>query len=323
MKTTARNPFFQHTLADQVKFVGVGIHSGETVHMTLLPAAADTGIVFERVDAPAGKGLVQALWHRVSDTLLSTTITNEFGVSVSTIEHLMAALAASGVDNCLVQLDNQEVPIMDGSSQVYLDQIDQVGLQRQSEERRAIVITKPVWAFGDGKTAAYMPFPQAWFDMTIRFDAAAIGTQHYSMPMNEAFFRAEIARARTFGFVDQVEALRAKGLARGGSLDNAVVIGEEGVLNKEGLRYRDEFVRHKLLDAVGDLALAGAPIIGRFEGHCSGHQMNNQLLHNLLLDTASWRLTTVREATGNWHRLIQDDTYEELLDLALDHAVSA
>lgn len=323
MNSRTRNPFYQHTLARKVDFVGVGLHTGQSVRMTLLPAAADTGYVFERLDVAKGKRLVPARWDTVSDTRLSTTVSNLAGVSVGTIEHLMSALAAAAVDNCHILLDGPEVPVMDGSARAFLDQIDAVGLQQQDQERRVLVITKPVWAWGENKSAAWFPFPQPWFDLTIDFASPVIGRQNFSMPLNDAFYRAEIARARTFGFSNQVEEMKAQGLARGGSLQNAILVGDDGVVNKDGLRFSDEFVRHKLLDAVGDLALAGTPIMGRFVGSCTGHELNNKLLRNLLQDSRNWRLVTMREATEQWHTMVHDGTYEELLDLAADTAITA
>lgn len=308
------NPFYQHTLADPVHFVGRGLHNGKPVSMTLLPADADSGYVFERLDAEAGQRVVPARWHAVTDTRLSTTVTNGYGVSVSTIEHLMAALAACGVDNARILIDGPEVPIMDGSSKAFVERIQAEGLARQKQERRALVITNPVWSYQQNRYAGFIPCPRPWFDVTIDFESAAIGKQNYSMPLTEDLFSTQIAEARTFGFEDQLATLQMLGLAQGGSLRNAILVSGNEVVNEEGLRYRDEFVRHKLLDAVGDLALSGAPIFGRFVGHCSGHHLNNQLLRMLMQNSRFWTLTTVRDATENWGSMIEDTTYEEMLE---------
>ena len=311
-----RNPFFQHTLTQPVHFVGRGLHSGKPVSMTLLPAVADFGYVFERTDVMQHQAEVAARWHNVTDTRLSTTVSNGFGISVSTIEHLMAALFGSGVDNCRILIDGPEVPIMDGSAKPFIEAIKHAGLVQQMAERRALVISKPIWMYEGEKYAGFWPYPQQWFDMTIDFESKVIGKQNYSMPLNEYFFESNIAEARTFGFEDQLETLKALGLAQGGSLKNAILINNDEVVNEEGLRFDDEFVRHKILDAVGDLALAGAVIFGRFVGHCSGHKLNNKLLRETLQQDQIWHYTTVREATENWCRLIDDNSYEHLLEVA-------
>ncbi|MEE2730173.1 MAG: UDP-3-O-acyl-N-acetylglucosamine deacetylase [Pseudomonadota bacterium] len=314
MKTSTRTPFYQHTLSGPVHFVGRGLHNGKPVSMTLLPADTDTGYVFERLDAEPGQQIVPARWHAVTDTRLSTTVTNGFGVSVSTIEHLMAALSACGVDNCRILLDGPEVPIMDGSAQGFMTRIQAEGLLVQKRERRALVVTNPVWVQERNRYAGFLPCPRPWFDVTIEFESKAIGKQNYSMPLTEEMFDTNIAAARTFGFEDQLATLQVLGLAQGGSLRNAILVDGDRVVNEEGLRYEDEFVRHKLLDAVGDLSLAGVPIYGRFVGHCSGHHLNNRLLRSLMHNAGYWRLTTVREATEQWGCMIDDTTYEEMLE---------
>jgi UDP-3-O-[3-hydroxymyristoyl] N-acetylglucosamine deacetylase len=315
MNFAKRNPFFQHTLSGPIHFVGRGLHNGKAVSMTLVPAVADSGYVFERLDVSVSHSIVPARWHTVTDTRLSTTVSNGVGVTVSTIEHLMAALFVCGVDNCRILIDGPEVPIMDGSAKCFVDQIQAEGLSRQREERRALVVINPIWVYEQNKYAGLLPFPQQWFDMSIEFESPAIGKQNYSMPLDEAFFTANVSAARTFGFEDQLATLRALGLAQGGTLRNAILVNQQGVVNAEGLRFDDEFVRHKMLDAVGDLSLAGAVIFGRFVGHCSGHQLNNRLLRDLMHSKRLWTLTTVREATEQWSRMMDDTTYGELLDI--------
>lgn len=323
MNKSQRNPFYQHTLAGPVHFVGRGLHNGKPVSMTLLPAPTDSGYLFERLDVNRNQSVVPARWHTVTDTRLSTTVANSYGVTVSTIEHLMAALTACGVDNCRILIDGPEVPIMDGSAKAFVERIQVEGLTRQNQERKALVITQPLWTYEQEKYAGFLPFPQQWFDMTIEFESKAIGKQNYSMPLTESFFTAQVAEARTFGFEDQLATLKTLGLALGGTLRNAILVNENGVVNEEGLRFDDEFVRHKLLDAVGDLALAGVPIFGRFVGHCSGHHLNNRLLRSLMQNRRHWTFTTVREATEQWSRLIDDGCYDELLDLVSERSAAS
>jgi UDP-3-O-[3-hydroxymyristoyl] N-acetylglucosamine deacetylase len=218
---------------------------------------------------------------------------NAAGVTVSTIEHLMAALVMLGIDNAVVELDGPEMPIMDGSSQPFVEVLDLAGKRPQGSARRFIEILEPVEVVDGDKRAALMPAPRFEMAFEIRFPTAAIGRQVVDLWMDEATFRREIADCRTFGFLHEVEALRAVGLARGGSLENVVVIEGDRVLNPEGLRRTDEFVRHKALDAIGDLYVLGAPIIGRFEGELAGHAINNQLVRALLARPDAWRVRTL------------------------------
>lgn len=292
--------YFQHTLAHTLTFVGRGLHSGLPVRMMLQPADPDTGIIFIRSDVPLFQADIAARWYNVTDTRLSTTIANRFGVKVSTIEHLMAALYVCGIDNARIVLNGPEVPIMDGSAEPFVRMIQQTGTRQQKAERRAIVIRRQVRVEEHGKSASYQPAPTPWIDMTIDFDNAAIGHQELSVPMDRALLACDVSAARTFGFQEQIDTLRKLGLAKGGSLQNAVLIGDNGVINQEGLRYEDEFVRHKVLDAVGDLALAGVTIVGRFVGMCSGHGLNNQLLRQLLQQEDAWFLTTLSGAEEYW-----------------------
>jgi UDP-3-O-[3-hydroxymyristoyl] N-acetylglucosamine deacetylase len=282
----------QRTLKSSINCRGVGLHSGACVNITLRPATADSGIVFRRVDLP-GKPLIPARWDAVSDTRLNTCIANEDGVSVRTIEHLMAALAGSGIDNAVVDIDGPEVPVMDGSASPFLFLIACAGTIELSVPRRSIRVLKRVEVRDGEKVAALTP---AFNGFSLRFEIdfadPAISRQEVQVHLREGAFKRDIGRARTFGFEHEVEALRAAGLARGGSLDNAVVIGRGSrILNEDGLRYDDEFVRHKVLDAVGDLYLAGAPIIGHFHGVRSGHALNNRLLHALFADESAWTWT--------------------------------
>ena len=279
----------QHTLAGPAVFAGVGLHTGERVRAALLPAPSDTGIVFLRTDVK-GDGRVLAHASHVASTRLSTVLGNASGVTVGTVEHLMAALWALGVDNAVVELDGPEAPIMDGSSAPFVSLIDRVGRRRQEALRQAIEVLQPVEVIDGDRRAALVPASRFEVAVEIKFDSAAVGRQSLDMAVDEAAFRADLADCRTFGFLHEVEALRRAGLAQGGSLDNAVVIDGDVLLNPEGLRRPDEFVRHKAVDAIGDLATLGRPLIGRYEGRYAGHAMNNALALALLARPEAFRL---------------------------------
>jgi UDP-3-O-[3-hydroxymyristoyl] N-acetylglucosamine deacetylase len=285
----------QRTLRQRIACTGTGLHSGVKVKLTLLPAPANHGIVFRRIDVPAAKADVQARWDCVADTRMCTTLANAAGTVVGTVEHLVAALAGYAVDNCLIELDGPEVPIMDGSAEPFAFLIECVGLEEQDEPRHAIEVLRVVKHGDHRHYATLAPASGTNLSFEIDFESAVVARQRLSLNLRNGTFREELARARTFGFAHEVERLRSMGLARGGSLDNAVVIAEDRILNREGLRFPDEFVRHKLLDAVGDLYLAGGPILGRFHGHRAGHALNNQLLRGLFANQANWRWTAIRD----------------------------
>lgn len=285
----------QRTLRQRIACTGTGLHSGAKVKLTLLPAPADHGILFRRLDVPAAKADVPARWDHVADTRMCTTLANAHGTVVGTVEHLVAALAGYGVDNCLVELDGPEVPIMDGSAEPFVFLIECVGVEEQYAPRKAIEILRVVKQGDERHYATLAPASGTSISFEIDFENAVVARQRLSLNLRDGTFRQELARARTFGFAHEVEQLRRMGLARGGSLDNAVVIAEDRILNREGLRFPDEFVRHKLLDAVGDLYLAGGPILGRFHGHRAGHALNNQLLRTLFANQANWRWTTISD----------------------------
>lgn len=286
---------FQHTVRAPALFAGVGVHTGAYTRVNVRPAAADTGIRFVRTDVKDRDNLVPAAGEAVCKTQLGTVIGNDAGVTVSTIEHLMAAFAMLGVDNAVVEVDGPEMPIMDGSSLPFVRILDRAGLRPQEAPRRYIEILDSVEVVDGEKRAALTPADAFEVAFEIRFDTAAIGTQAIDLAMDERAFRDELADCRTFGFLREVEALRAMGLARGGSMENCVVIDGDRVLNPEGLRRPDEFVRHKALDAIGDLYVLGAPILGRFEGVLAGHSLNNALVRALLARPAAWRVVTLAE----------------------------
>jgi UDP-3-O-[3-hydroxymyristoyl] N-acetylglucosamine deacetylase len=286
---------FQHTLQGPAIFAGVGVHTGAYTRVSVRPAPADAGVTFVRTDVTDRDNRVPASGEAVCKTQLGTVIGNADGVTVSTIEHLMAALVMLGIDNAVVELDGPEMPIMDGSAAPFVQIIDRAGRRMQDAPRRYIEILSPIEVVDGDKRASLRPAAAFEVAFEIAFASAAIGRQRIDLRMDEQAFRRELADCRTFGFLHEVEALRAMGLARGGSMENAVVIEGDRILNPEGLRRPDEFVRHKALDAIGDLYVLGAPILGRFEGLLAGHGVNNALVRELLARPDAWRITTFVE----------------------------
>jgi UDP-3-O-[3-hydroxymyristoyl] N-acetylglucosamine deacetylase len=283
----------QRTVKNSIHCRGVGLHSGVKTSLTLLPAPPDTGIVFRRTDAAGAGAEIAANWKNAVDSALCTTLDNGEGVVVSTIEHLMAAFAGAELDNVVVEIDGPEVPIMDGSAAPFVFLIECAGLREQDAPRRAIKILKPITVGDASKSAALLPDHGFSMSFEIDFASRAVNRQDISIVFDSETFKSEIARARTFGFLHDLDRMRAAGLARGGSLDNAVVVSGDIILNEGGLRYTDEFVRHKLLDALGDCYLAGHPLIGHFRGQRSGHSLNRQVLVALFADPEAWCFTTL------------------------------
>lgn len=286
---------YQHTLKQVSTVSGIGVHSGAPATLTIHPAPAGSGIVFVRSDIQDRDNVIPARWDHVADTRLCTVIANKAGATVSTIEHLMSAFAALGVDNARVEIDGPETPIMDGSAQPFINAIDRAGLARQKAPRTVLVIKKTISIKDGDKEAILSPADGQYFGFEIEFDNALIGRQKYLLQLKENSFRGDIAAARTFGFLHEVEMLRKIGLARGGSLDNAIVIDGDTVMNPDGLRFKNEFVRHKILDAVGDIYLAGAQMIGHYNGIKAGHAMNNKVLHALFADPSAYALVTLNQ----------------------------
>ena len=282
----------QGTVAAAVATHGTGVHSGQPVRLVLRPAPVDHGIVFQRTDVAPRRGRVRARWDQVVDTRLCTVIANSEGTRVSTVEHLLAALRACGIDNALVDLDGPEVPILDGSSAQWLALIDSAGVVAQAARRREIMIEQPLRVDDGQRWAMLLPAAAPRFTVDIDFDDPVVGQQHYDLVLDTTRFRNEIAAARTFGFMRDIRALQATGRTLGGSLDNAVVIDDGRVLNPGGLRFPDEFVRHKLLDCIGDLYLAGAPVVGRLVASRPGHALNVQLVRALHANPSAWRWST-------------------------------
>ena len=278
----------QRTLKNEIRATGVGLHTGRKVMLTLRPAPINTGIVFRRVDLePVVE--IEAKAENVGDTTLSTSLVSG-GVRVSTVEHLLSAMAGLGLDNAYVELTADEVPIMDGSAGPFVFLIQSAGIQEQNAPKRFIRILSPVEVRDGDKIARFEPFDGFRLGFTIDFNHPAIPTTQSRAEVSfstENYIR-EVSRARTFGFMRDLEYMRDRNLGLGGSMDNAIVLDDFRVLNEDGLRYADEFVRHKILDAVGDLYLAGRPIIGAFEGYKSGHALNNTLVRALMADTGAW-----------------------------------
>ncbi len=278
----------QHTVSKTATLSGVGLHSGAETTLKIKSAPVHAGLSFIRTDVGDRDNVVPAKWDNVVDTRLCTVVGNADGVTVGTVEHLMAALRACGVDNAVVELDGPEVPIMDGSAEPFVKAVMKAGLKTQAAPRVAIKILKEVTVEDGDKRVTLKPAVGSKFKGKIDFAHPSIGTQTYELEMLNGQFLSEVSTARTFGFLQEVTALRAMGLALGGSMENAIVLDADKVMNEDGLRYADEFARHKVLDAVGDLYLAGAPIIGLYDGFKAGHALNNQILHKLFATPDAW-----------------------------------
>ena len=273
----------QQTIDKPLHIKGIGLHTGLEVSMKLYPAEADYGIQFIRKDLNENN-IIKALWSNVTNTKLSTTISNQIGISVSTIEHLMSALSGLHIDNIKIEIDGPEVPIMDGSSIKFVNLIDTTSIKILNKKRKILKVKKNIKVEKDNTSVELKPNNQFSIDFEIDFPSKLVSQQSCQLQLVNGNYKTDIASARTFGFEKDVDMLRSSGLALGGSLDNAVVVGERKILNSDGLRFKDEFVRHKILDSIGDLYLAGAPIQGYFFGNKSGHHLNNLLLRKLFAD---------------------------------------
>jgi UDP-3-O-[3-hydroxymyristoyl] N-acetylglucosamine deacetylase len=290
----------QRTLKEIVTTVGVGLHSGRKVSLTLRPAAANTGVIYRRTDVnPPVDFPADPL--SVRDTMLCTALVNDEGVRISTVEHLNAALAGMGIDNIIIEVDAPEIPIMDGSASPFVYLLQQAGIEVQNAPKRFIRIKKPV-RFEDGdKWAELLPYDGFRMDFEIEFNHPAIDSdeQRLQFDFSSQGFIKDISRARTFGFMRDIEHLQSQNLVLGGSFDNAIVLDEYRILNEEGLRFENEFVTHKVLDAIGDLYMAGHAIVGEFRAFKSGHGLNNQLLRAVLADQEAWEWATFEEEAGS------------------------
>jgi len=280
----------QKTIANTVMMTGKGVHSGKPARLAIHSASAEYGIWFRRVDITDRNNLIPALYDSVNDTQMCTRLANEDGVEVSTVEHLMAALAGTGVQNALIEIDGPEVPIMDGSSRTFVQEILEAGVRNQDAPVRAIRVLKEVSIQFDETIATLKPAETLEIDFSIDFVDRAIGHQQKTLEMANGAFVRELSDCRTFCERKDVDALQSIGLAQGGGLDNAIVVDDGFVLNPEGFRHEDECVRHKMLDALGDLALAGAPILGKYVGIRAGHRATNMLLRELFSTPGAWEM---------------------------------
>jgi UDP-3-O-[3-hydroxymyristoyl] N-acetylglucosamine deacetylase len=296
----------QTTLASEISLTGTGVHSGAPVSIALCPAESDTGIRFILSNGTE----IVAEQGSVTGVTLSTVLGNGNGAAVATVEHLLAALHGLGVDNAVIEIDSPEVPIMDGSASCFVEAIDEAGLAELESPRRFLKVLKPVRVEENGAFGELAPHNGFRLDIEIDFDTPVIGNQRIEIDLNPGSFRRELSRARTFGFMKDVERLWASGLALGASLENTVAIGEDRIINREGLRYADEFVRHKALDAVGDLALAGAPILGAFRSRRGGHRLNALVLKALFADAEAWTM-------------VEAPRYREVRHAELSHRLAA
>lgn len=300
---------YQHTVKTAFTVTGIGVHSGAPAIMTVKPARADMGITFIRTDVQDRPNTIMARWDFVTETRLCTVLTNTHGVSVSTVEHVLSAFAAMGLDNAVVEINGPEVPIMDGSAIAFVQALEKTGLVCQDEARRVLRIKKTV-SYKEGDKEAFLsPADGQYFGFEINFDNALIGRQKYTHEMTEANYRRDIAAARTFGFLHEVEQLRKMGLARGGSLENAIVIDGDKILNPDGLRFKNEFVRHKILDAIGDIFLAGGQLIGHYHGVKAGHAMNNKVLHALFAQPDAFEFVSLAETVPSQRKVYAYGAY--------------
>ena len=280
----------QTTIAREIELSGTGVHSGAPVTVTLYPAEANTGIRFVVVDGDNVQGEIFAEHKAVSNISLCTILSDGNGCMVATVEHLLAALRGLSIDNIVVEIDSNELPIMDGSAAPFVRALDEAGIRELNAPRRFIKVLKPIRVQDGPSWGEIAPHPGFHLDVEIDFETPLIGRQRYAIELNPGVFRAEISRARTFGFMRDVEALWRSRRALGASLDNTVVLDDDRVMNPEGLRYENEFVRHKLLDAIGDLALAGAPILGAYRSYRGGHRLNTRVVRALFDDRDAWTI---------------------------------
>lgn len=286
----------QRTLKDTIRASGIGLHSGQKVLMTVRPAEVDTGIVFRRVDLDPPVD-IRALATNVGDTMLGTSLMNG-DARISTVEHLLSAFAGLGIDNAVVEINAAEVPIMDGSAGPFVFLLQSAGIEEQAKAKTFVRVKKPVRVTDGDKWAQFEPFEGFKVNFEIEFNHPSFDrrTSTASMDFSTTSYLKEISRARTFGFMRDLETMRARNLALGGNLDNAIVLDDSKILNVDGLRYEDEFVKHKILDAIGDLYLLGHSLIGEFSGHKSGHALNNRLLRTMLADDSAWEEATFATA---------------------------
>jgi len=293
MKTFSQINPYQNTIRKKINCSGIGLHTGKEIHMNLLPAEANTGIRFIRTDLK-GKNLIPAFMNRVVDTTMATTL-SEGDVSVATTEHLLAAINGLAIDNILVEVDGPEIPIMDGSAFPFVSLLQAAGLRQQKSYRRLVKITREISSREDDRYISIYPYDGFKVTAEINFEHDSVRRQVYSLSVSTEKFIAEISKARTFGFLDDVKKLQQNGLALGASLDNAVGMDENGILNKEGLRYANEFVRHKVMDIIGDMTLLGCPILGHIVAYKSGHSQHLKLMEKIAATPEAWEFVELKK----------------------------
>ncbi len=290
----------QRTINTKVSTTGIGLHSGKEVILSLVPSDINTGIRFQRTDL-AEKPIIPAQAHLVADTMMSSNLI-ENGVKIGTVEHLLSAMSAMGIDNLLIEVSSAEIPIMDGSSANFIELIEQVGIKEQSANKQFLKIIKPVRIEQEDKWAEFIPMEKQRFELNFKIDfdhpVIAKTPQQVQFQLTTMNFKNQLANARTFGFLKDIEYLRQNNLALGGSLDNAIVLDEKNMLNKQALRYPDEFVRHKILDAIGDLYMIGYSILGQYNAYKSGHELNNRLIRAVLADKNSFEIVTIYDKSS-------------------------
>jgi len=308
---------YQGTVGESVSLSGIGVHSGQAATMTIHPSDEDTGIIFLRTNLPGSRDIeIKADWSAISATALCTVLGDPKGAFVSTVEHALAALRALGVDNALIEVDGPEVPIMDGSSAAFVDAIDSVGVVQQSRRRKVLRILKPVRVEAGDAFGELRPYAGSRFEVSIDYDHGSIGHQSMEFDLTSDGFRDDISRARTFGFLKDVEHLWANNFALGSSLENAVVLGDDDIVNPEGPRWSDEFVRHKILDSIGDLALAGLPIEGCYRSHKGGHKLNFTMMKALFADPTAYEIVDGRQTAERVRRERAGDEVNVRLEAA-------
>jgi len=289
---------WQRTVRNSVSCSGIGLHSGTVVTLHIHPAPIDSGILFRRTDLSTEVSHIPAHYDYIGATKLCTTLVNEHGASIATVEHLMAALAGCAIDNAIIDVDGPEIPVMDGSAEPFVALIEKSGIVQQDAPRHMIQVLHPVTVRDGDSIATLEPYNGFSIVLDIEFGSAAIGHQGIDLEMTDTAFKTDICRARTFGFLHEVQAMVKAGFGRGGSLDNAIIVDGDRVMNEGGLRYKDEFVRHKVLDCVGDMYLAGGPLLGRFRGVKSGHAMHHLLLQALFDQDAAWTTVSMDRRGG-------------------------
>ncbi|MEC8877100.1 MAG: UDP-3-O-acyl-N-acetylglucosamine deacetylase [Pseudomonadota bacterium] len=290
---------WQSTIKKEVNFSGVGIHTGKVAWVSLKPSGPNTGLVFYKKFSQEKTVQIPALWKNVVNTHLSTTLGDSNNHKIQTVEHLMAALAGCRVDNLIIEIEGSEVPIMDGSSYPIVKLIKKAGICQQNAKRKYIKVLKEISLSNEDRSVSIKPSDQSTISCKISFPGCAISEQEHSFDMEENSFKSDISKARTFGLYNSISKLHASGMGLGGSLDNSVIVNGNEILNEDGLRYKNEFARHKLLDIVGDLYLAGGQIIGDFKGNQAGHSITQRLVKNLLSDPSSWSFFEKNERSGN------------------------